>query len=97
MCVVAQPENVMYAVFYSKHKVPQGEMLCVFFLLLCVGCCLLRVFASFSSSKGRFLKSIFGSELLFLVSCCGLWFFWWCFAYVFAYLYRFFFSPENAW
>ena len=32
MCVVAQPENVMYAVFYSKHKVPQGEMLCVFFI-----------------------------------------------------------------
>ena len=31
MCVVAQPENVMYAVFYSKHKVPQGEMLCLFF------------------------------------------------------------------
>ena len=92
MCVVAQPENVMYAVFYSKYKVPQGEMLCVFFfvLLLCVGCCLLRVFASFSSSKCRFFEIHFRERTLVLVSCCGLWFFWWCFAYVFEYLYRFF-------
>ena len=68
----------------------------LFFLLLCVGCCLLRVFASFSSSKGRFLKSIFGSELLFLVSCCGLWFSLVVFCLCFCLLISFF-SPENAW
>ena len=58
------PEAGLCMVFCRNY----GEMLSVFFT--CVFCglflVLCRFLAKFSSSKGRFLRKIFGSELLFL-------------------------------
>ena len=55
--------------FACSSLLLKGEMLslffCVFLGLVLVLC---RFLAKFSSSKGRFLRKIFGSELLFLLS-----------------------------
>ena len=93
MCVIAQPECVCGILLQLQGTAGGNSVR--FFLLLCVGRCLSPVFASFSSSKGRFLKSIFRSELFCfwcLVAVFG--FFGGVLPMFFAYLY---FFSENVW